>query len=105
MTCSIQRNIPLRYALSIALALALPALTTAAPVFAKDKEAKSEPTDKEKKICRREASTGSILPARICHTAAEWAQIDQANQDRDTSGPPRGRDGSLGGYGNGSPHG
>lgn len=34
-----------------------------------------------KKICKRSAETGSILPARICHTAAEWKQIDAANQD------------------------
>jgi len=35
---------------------------------------------KEKKICRREAQTGSILgSAAICHTKAEWAKIDAQN--------------------------
>ncbi|HWU72106.1 MAG TPA: hypothetical protein VN137_01380 [Sphingomonas sp.] len=35
---------------------------------------------KEKKICRREAQTGSILGgASICHTKADWAKIDAAN--------------------------
>ena len=34
---------------------------------------------KEKKVCRREETTGSIMPTRICHTKDEWAQIDAAN--------------------------
>lgn len=36
---------------------------------------------KEKKICRREAATGSIMAMRKCHTAAEWAQIDASAAD------------------------
>jgi len=34
---------------------------------------------KEKKICRREETTGSIMPTRVCHSKEEWAQIDAAN--------------------------
>ena len=34
---------------------------------------------KEKKICRSEVMTGSIMPKSICHTKAEWAQIDATN--------------------------
>lgn len=34
---------------------------------------------KEKKVCRRETSTGSIMPSSTCHTAAQWAAIDSAN--------------------------
>ena len=35
---------------------------------------------KEKKICRREAQTGSILGGTsVCHTKADWAKIDAAN--------------------------
>jgi hypothetical protein len=34
---------------------------------------------KEKKTCRVEASTGSMMAKRTCHTAAEWAAIDRAN--------------------------
>jgi len=34
---------------------------------------------KEKKICRQEDVTGSIMMARTCHTKEEWAQIDAAN--------------------------
>lgn len=33
----------------------------------------------EKKICRKEIVTGSMMAKRTCHTAAEWAQIDQTN--------------------------
>ena len=36
--------------------------------------------EKEKKTCRREEVTGSIMQPRVCHTKAEWAAIDQANQ-------------------------
>lgn len=34
---------------------------------------------KEKKICRQEDVTGSIMMARTCHTKEEWAQIDAVN--------------------------
>jgi len=34
---------------------------------------------KEKKICRQEDVTGSIMRARICHTKEEWVQIDTEN--------------------------
>ena len=39
----------------------------------------SEKPVKEKKICRQEDVTGSIMMARTCHTKEEWAQIDAAN--------------------------
>ena len=34
---------------------------------------------KEKKTCRQEDVTGSIMRARICHTKEEWVQIDAEN--------------------------
>jgi hypothetical protein len=34
----------------------------------------------EKKLCRAEDVTGSIIPKRICHTKSEWESIDQANR-------------------------
>ena len=49
------------------------ATPTAAPAVA-------ETPVKEKKICRREETTGSMLQTRICHTRDEWVQIDAANQ-------------------------
>ena len=45
----------------------------AAPVAAKP--------EKEKKICRREETTGSVMLTRVCHTKEEWVAIDKANQD------------------------
>jgi len=47
---------------------------------------------KEKKICRQEDVTGSIMMARKCHTKGEWARIDAIN----ASAVPHmlGRDGS-----------
>jgi len=35
---------------------------------------------KEKKVCRRQEVTGSIMPERVCHTTDEWAAIDEANR-------------------------
>ncbi len=32
----------------------------------------------EKKVCRRDVATGSIMTKRTCRTKAEWAQIDAA---------------------------
>lgn len=44
--------------------------------------AAAKPAVKEKKICRTEDDTGSIVPKRTCHTKAEWDAInaEQANQ-------------------------
>ncbi|MGP7794791.1 hypothetical protein [Sphingomonas sp. CLY1604] len=33
----------------------------------------------EKRVCRSETATGSTIPKRICHTKAEWAQIESDN--------------------------
>lgn len=39
----------------------------------------TEKPAKEKKICRQEDQTGSIMMHRTCHTKEEWVQIDQEN--------------------------
>ncbi len=33
---------------------------------------------KERKICRDEAETGSLISKRTCHTKAEWDAINKA---------------------------
>ena len=41
----------------------------------------------EKKICRTIERTGSIMGGtRTCHTKAQWAAIDQANNDHAAAG-------------------
>jgi len=35
----------------------------------------------EKKICRRDAATGSIMTMRTCRTQTEWSQVDAAAAD------------------------
>jgi hypothetical protein len=35
---------------------------------------------KEKKVCRREMASGSILTRYVCRTKAEWAEIDEINR-------------------------
>lgn len=55
-----------------ALALVVPGQTQAS-------DAAPPPAQKEKKICRREEVTGSIMPKRVCRTAEEWRQIDKTS--------------------------
>jgi hypothetical protein len=57
---------------------AAPAVSYAA---ASDKASSDKP-DTEKKICKRETTTGSIMSRRICHTRAEWeAMTAQSKSD------------------------
>jgi hypothetical protein len=48
-------------------------------LYAQASSAPAEKPAKEKKICRQEDVTGSIMPRRTCHTKEEWAQIDASN--------------------------
>jgi hypothetical protein len=51
----------------------------ATPAMAETDAASSTKPEKPKKICRDEGATGTIFTKRICHTAAEWHAIDEAN--------------------------
>jgi hypothetical protein len=36
----------------------------------------------EKKICKRDVATGSVMPKRVCRTRAEWdAMTERSQQD------------------------
>jgi hypothetical protein len=48
--------------------------------IAADEDKQPKPA-KEKQVCRREVPTGSRLPVRTCHSAAEWAQIDKETME------------------------
>ena len=61
-----------------ALMSGLMVLAGAAPAVAAADAAKPP---KEKKICHTEVMIGSIMPKSVCHTKAEWAQIDATNSD------------------------
>lgn len=58
-------------------------LGTAMPAVAKDSSQPSEKVEKhkEKKVCRRNVSTGSFLPKRECHTKAEWEAMAESGRD------------------------
>ncbi len=51
-----------------------------APADAAPAAAPAKPV-KEKRICRAEEDTSSIVAKRICHTKAEWSAIDGAQQN------------------------
>jgi predicted secreted protein len=61
--------------LIIVAVVAMPAVAQNAPAPA----AQAAPV-KEKKICRTETNTGSIMPRRTCKTQAEWDQLANANR-------------------------
>jgi len=70
------------------LLLLIGALGMAAPVMAEDMTAAPPPAQpaapaKEKKICRHEDVLGSNIPARICLTKAEWAELFKHYEDVD----------------------
>lgn len=63
-----------------ALVTVVVAATAVAPLAAQSTDKDTPKAAKEKKICRREMSTGSILAKSTCHTKAEWDAIASANQ-------------------------
>ena len=76
--------------------LALLALSCAVPAFAAAEDAAhgdhgSEPTaasdakpKKERKVCRSETATGSVMPKRVCRTVAQMEEDERnAEQFRD----------------------
>jgi hypothetical protein len=76
------------------------AVGLAAPALAAD-DAAPKPK-KEKKVCRRDVDTGTIMQRSICRTQTEWSKIDaaQAKQtDRDTAAMNE-RSGGLGSIAN-----
>jgi hypothetical protein len=74
----------------LALAVSTLAIT---PVVAKEKK----PYDPDKKSCRREDTTGTIMGGRfVCHTAAEWSAIDDQSERNTRSMRDRGRNSATG---------
>jgi hypothetical protein len=69
-----------------------------APAVAQESnDTTAAPATVEKKVCRNSVATGSIMKSRICHTKAEWKEIDRQNiQANDQfSARQRSRVGSL----------
>ena len=60
-------------------ALILTCLLTSA-AWADDRQPAAKP---DKKICRREEVIGSVIPARICLTKAEWDELAAHYDERD----------------------
>jgi hypothetical protein len=63
----------LRHVLAAALIV-----TAVAPAMAQDGDA-PKPA-KEKKVCKREIATGSVMPKVTCRTKAEWDAISARGQ-------------------------
>ena len=66
--------------LTLAMVVASLAIPAAAQTAAdpSDKPAAKQPNP-NKRECRHEAQTGSLISRSTCHTRAEWAAIDDAN--------------------------
>lgn len=55
-------------------------LLVAYPALAQDTPMPAPKPVREKKICRSEIVTGSMMRQSTCHTRAEWSDIDARNQ-------------------------
>jgi hypothetical protein len=67
--------------------LAIAALGLTAPILA-DTPAAAPPAPKpvkEKRICRQEQVIGSVIPAHICLTKAQWIEFEKHYEDVDQS--------------------
>ena len=73
--------------MQIRILLAIGVLCLAAPAVAGDATAAPAPTKpaKEKKVCRQEQVIGSIIPAHICLTKAQWIEFEKHYADVDQS--------------------
>lgn len=60
---------------ALASVMALAMLCTTAPAMSANPKQKGE-----KMICKGQASAGTRFRTRICHTQAEWAQIEEENK-------------------------
>ncbi len=54
-------------------------MTIPMTIHAAETSATGTSAPKEKKICRADVNTGSIMPKRTCHTKPEWDAIDRQN--------------------------
>lgn len=61
---------------AIALISSGPALASGGDTGAANAQSPKASAAREKKICRSDRSVGTILPQRVCHTAAEWQAIE-----------------------------
>lgn len=55
------------------------AATPSVPAYAQDAApAAAEPApNKDKKVCRRQVATGSVMPKSVCRTVAEWDRLTE----------------------------
>lgn len=61
-------------------AVAAFSVVAASPALANDDPKSAPEPVKEKKICKDDSRTGSIMPKRICRTKAEWDEISARSQ-------------------------
>ena len=63
--------------------LAVAAMISVSGVALADDNSKTQEPDKDKKVCRSESETGSLLTKRrVCKTQAEWDRLaDQTQED------------------------
>lgn len=83
--------------LSVAPAQTAAQASAAQPAAAPVPAAAAEPAaDPNKRICRRFASTGSMIPGRReCRTAAEWDRLAEASQVQGRDVMERARSGTT----------
>ena len=65
----------------VALPVMFALVAMAAPAAALDNSGSTaEKPVKEKRVCKSETGTGSIMPKRVCRTKAEWNALTEQSQ-------------------------
>ena len=68
-----------RYLVPVLMAVTVAAI----PAAAQDNAGTAQPAEKpakEKKVCKSDVGTGSIMPKRICRTKAEWDALTEQSR-------------------------
>lgn len=58
----------------------MPGFAQTGPAPSPEPQTASAKPAADKKVCRKDVSTGSILTKSVCRTKAEWTALDSANQ-------------------------
>lgn len=71
-------------------------VSLSAPVVARERK----PADPNRKVCREQGTTGSLMSKQVCHTAAEWQAIDERARDSSRDFDNKRREGTTSTQGN-----
>lgn len=72
--------VALLLAFSVSAVSAQSAAASAPAAQAKAQAAGANESDPERQVCKTERAVGSLIPSRVCKTAAQWKQESEASR-------------------------